>query len=95
MSRRKTPKTSQKDASRGTVASDANNNKYAAPIGGLRLSQSSACNNAQSIVVCTQYKALILEHQYFTAEMDKDSKDDVTFAKHSDLKLPVTFRMYV
>jgi phosphatidylinositol 3-kinase len=26
--------------------------------------------------------------------MDKDNKDDFTFAKLSDLKLPVTFRMY-
>ena len=26
--------------------------------------------------------------------MDKDSRDDFTFAKLSDLKLPVTFRMY-
>lgn len=27
--------------------------------------------------------------------MDKDSRDDFTFAKLSDLRLPVTFRMYV
>ena len=27
--------------------------------------------------------------------MDKDSRDDFTFAKLSDLNLPVTFRMYV
>jgi phosphatidylinositol 3-kinase len=27
--------------------------------------------------------------------MDKDNKDDFTFAKLSDLNLPVTFRMYV
>jgi hypothetical protein len=26
--------------------------------------------------------------------MDKDNKDDFTFAKLSDLKLPVTLRMY-
>jgi hypothetical protein len=26
--------------------------------------------------------------------MDKDNRDDFTFAKLSDLKLPVTFRMY-
>ena len=28
-----------------------------------------------------------------TIDMDKDSRDDFTFAKLSDLKLPVTFRM--
>lgn len=27
--------------------------------------------------------------------MDKDNRDDFTFARLSDLKLPVTFRMYV
>ena len=27
--------------------------------------------------------------------MDKDNRDDFTFAKLSDLKLPVTFRMFV
>jgi hypothetical protein len=27
--------------------------------------------------------------------MDKDNRDDFTFAKLSDLKLPVTFRMWV
>ena len=27
--------------------------------------------------------------------MDKDNRDDFTFAKLSDLKLPLTFRMYV
>ena len=26
--------------------------------------------------------------------MDKDNRDDFTFAKLSDLKLPLTFRMY-
>jgi hypothetical protein len=26
--------------------------------------------------------------------MDKDNKEDFTFAKLSDLNLPVTFRMY-
>jgi hypothetical protein len=26
-------------------------------------------------------------------DMDRDSRDDFTFAKLSDLKLPVTFRM--
>lgn len=26
--------------------------------------------------------------------MDKDNRDDFTFAKLSELKLPVTFRMY-
>ena len=26
--------------------------------------------------------------------MDKDNRDDFTFAKLSDLKMPVTFRMY-
>ena len=27
--------------------------------------------------------------------MDKDNRDDFTFAKLSDLKMPVTFRMYL
>ena len=27
--------------------------------------------------------------------MDKDNRDDFTFAKLSDLKMPVTFRMYM
>lgn len=27
--------------------------------------------------------------------MDKDNRDDFTFAKLSDLKVPVTFRMYL
>ena len=58
---------------------------------------SIACSSATLKVTKAKVTRVSIDARLYCAclstTMDKDSRDDFTFAKLSDLKLPITFRM--